>query len=170
MPAVVSAAAGVSPEELRRRRRLLVAYGDAAAEHGELERFVAAEARPLAERDVDACRIVGDRAVPLSAEARPLDADAARTLAALGGTAGAFELVSIGKDGGVRRRATAADELSALFDVIDRVPVRRAETSRRDDRRGRSAPSVRAPRTGPIRRAESSRSPRRSIGRPARAA
>lgn len=132
----------VSLDALRWQRRLVVAFGDVPSEIASLERLVDEHACRLAERDTDVHRVTEDAVVPLSAGAARLDAAARDALAALhdataseryeagSAAASAFELVLIGKDGGVKRRAPTADALPGFLDAIDGMPMRRAEMAR----------------------------------------
>ena len=142
---VAGEVAPTSLDALRWQRRLIVAFGDAPAEVETLERLVDENACRLDERDTDVYRVTSEAALPLSAGAVRLD-DASRaalmelTRVPKTGRAsdertgdappGPFELVLIGKDGGVKRRAPAADALPDFLDAVDGMPMRRVEMAR----------------------------------------
>ena len=119
----------VSLETLRWQRRLVVAFGDAPDELAELERVVRERACALRERDTDVHHVRSGGAMPLTDGSAPLDGSARDALAAVHRGEG-FELVLIGKDGGVKRRAGRADALPDFLDAIDAMPMRRAERAR----------------------------------------
>ena len=113
-------------------RRLVIAIGEAgSAELEAVARLAAAARCRLADRDVDlvlvdaaeleALRAGSDAAVP--ERLRP--ALRARAPGATG-----FELVLVGKDGGVKARASSPDALESFLGRIDAMPMRRAEVRR----------------------------------------
>ena len=117
-------------DELRWERRLVFAFGADEASRRALADLVAARACELDDRDVDVHLVDADTLVPLSEGARPLDeasADAVRRLASDAGRG--LELVLVGKDGGVKRRATDVAALDDFMVAIDGMPMRRAERS-----------------------------------------
>ncbi len=110
-------------------RRLVVAFGTpGSAAMARLERLVADARCRLVDRDVDV------RFVDV-AELDSAGGGAAPALVRLAGLrgadAGSFELVLVGKDGGVKARADDPDALSAFLERIDTMPMRRAEIRRR---------------------------------------
>jgi len=103
-------------------RRLIVAFGESGSPVFErLAESVEASRCRLAEREVDVVFID-------TAELRAVDSGATdsptvqRALAARSPDAPAFELVLIGKDGGVKARQGDPDALQAMLDLIDTMP------------------------------------------------
>ena len=100
-------------------RRTVVAFGTPGSEK-------MARLGRLVDRDVDV-RLVDVAEL----EAGAGDDTALGRLARLRGPdAGPFELVLVGKDGGVKARADDPDALDAFLERIDTMPMRRAEMRR----------------------------------------
>lgn len=100
--------------------RILVILGDPGTPHyvDQLRRLD--EARPgLAERDMLVLGVSGNGT---------LDADAVRQ--SLDPSGAAFEVVLIGKDGGVKHRQDAPIDPAELFAIIDAMPMRASEMAR----------------------------------------
>lgn len=79
----------------------------------------------LAERDMVVIRVAGDEAQAIFGAAAGLDAERLRRDADI--TDGGFQIVLVGKDGGVKLRSGEVVGDVAIFDLIDRMPMRRAE-------------------------------------------
>ncbi len=87
----------------------------------------------LADRDMIVA-IVSDGTVEIWTPASGMAGEPAMDAAAMtaryaSGTP--FELVLVGKDTGIKDRATSPDELDDMFDLIDTMPMRQREMGRR---------------------------------------
>lgn len=121
-------------------RRVIVAYGSpGSAALDELQQLIDTRRCELLDRDVDV-HIVDAKEIAMlaSIEVTPpaqsptksrTEARVASLIAWRGD--GEFELVLVGKDGGVKARATKPEALDEFLDTIDRMPMRRAEIQRR---------------------------------------
>ena len=113
-------------------RRLVVAIGEpGAAELERLGRLAEAARCRLADRDVDL--IVVDPAELERLRAGPPGTVPVHLEPVLRATAPArdgFELLLVGKDGGVKARSDDPDALDGFLERIDRMPMRRAEVRR----------------------------------------
>ena len=111
-------------------RRTVVAFGTPGSEKMvRLERLVDDERCRLVDRDVDV-RLVDVAELESSAAAAGDDTALGRLARLRGPDAGPFELVLVGKDGGVKARADDPDALPAFLERIDTMPMRRAEMRR----------------------------------------
>lgn len=79
----------------------------------------------LADRDMVVVKVTGDRAEAVYGDIGDLSADRLRQNA--GVAKGEFQVVLIGKDGGSKLKTGEFVDRSALFGLIDRMPMRRAE-------------------------------------------
>ncbi len=106
------------------KNRVLVLFGDKAdpdvARQIDLLKRQEAD---LADRDMVVLHVTKDRIVPVYGHAPDAAADELRS--ELKATEG-FELVLIGKDGGVKLRSREPATSAEVFDLIDRMPMRRA--------------------------------------------
>ena len=112
-------------------RRLVVAVGEpGSVELERLGRLAESLRCRLADRDVDL--IVVDAAELERLRAGPASAVPAHLAPAvrLSGPAKGFELLLVGKDGGVKARADDPDALEGFLGRIDAMPMRRAEVRR----------------------------------------
>lgn len=109
---------------MRWKRRVLVVFAS-SVDHAELRKqrgFIEADAAGYAERELTVIEVVGgvatiDRqSVAMGELRRKLDATADR-----------FQVLLVGKDGGVKRRETAAIASDDLFGTIDAMPMRKEE-------------------------------------------
>ena len=109
---------------LRGKNRVLVLYAP-TAEHPEYVKQLRllADSKPdLAERDL----------VQIARTDEKMDAGTRDYLRReLNVPAGAFNLLLIGKDGGVKYRSTKATDPRQLFETIDAMPMRQSETRQR---------------------------------------
>lgn len=116
-------------------RRLIVAFGDPASSVMErLKSLVDGERCRLVERDVDV------RYVDVAELRAPRDEGLERLARLRDPAAGPFELVLVGKDGGVKARAADPEALPGFLDTIDGMPMRRAEMRREDGAAVRCGP------------------------------
>jgi len=111
-------------------RRLIVAFGEpGSAPFLQLADAVEQARCQLIDRDVDVIFI--DATELLAVDPGASDSPTVqRALAALPMQATGFELVLIGKDGGVKWRQDDPAALSAMLERIDAMPMRRAEMRR----------------------------------------
>jgi hypothetical protein len=123
-------AAGATLDDLRWSWRVILAWAEPGTDaEASFRRRVAELSCEIGARDVAVYRIHGDGAEPLTPDAPPL------ALSGQGPRTGAagFEMVLIGKDGGVKARSTTPAELPDLLARIDRMPMRRREAAERGD-------------------------------------
>ncbi|OCJ43149.1 hypothetical protein A6U92_20215 [Agrobacterium rubi] len=78
----------------------------------------------LADRDMVVLHVTADNVTPIFGSAGGLDAKTLTREARANGKA--FEAVLIGKDGGIKLRSDDVVGSLALFDLIDRMPMRQA--------------------------------------------
>ncbi|NTF08409.1 DUF4174 domain-containing protein [Agrobacterium rubi] len=107
------------------KNRVLVVFGktEDAKVQKQIETVREQEAE-LADRDMVVLHVTDDRVTPIFGSAGGLDA---KTLTREAGANGkAFEAVLIGKDGGIKLRSDDVVGSVALFDLIDRMPMRQA--------------------------------------------
>ena len=108
------------------RNRVLVVFGTAA--NPQLSRQIAAlkgQTAALAERDMVVLQVTPDSVIPLFGTAG--DIQPAQLRKDLKVTDDRFEIVLIGKDGGVKLRSKDVVSDAEVFDLIDRMPMRRSE-------------------------------------------
>ena len=110
-------------------RRTVVAFGAPGSEKmARLERLVDEARCRLVDRDVDVRLVDATELEALGAAGD--DAALGRLVRLRGADAGPFELVLVGKDGGVKARADDPDALPTFLERIDAMPMRRAEMRR----------------------------------------
>jgi hypothetical protein len=81
----------------------------------------------LADRDMVIIRVTGEEARAVYGKASGLDASAIRKEANVSGDR--FQVLLVGKDGGVKFRSDSVVRNVEIFDLIDSMPMRRAEQS-----------------------------------------
>ena len=128
LAATLSAASGAHAGD----RRTVVAFGTPGSEKMvRLERLVDGARCRLVDRDVDVRLVDVADLEAFGADAAAVgDGSSARLARMRGPDAGPFELVLVGKDGGVKARADDPDALGAFLERIDTMPMRRAEMRR----------------------------------------
>lgn len=99
------------------------------AQWTKLRRQVAAETEALEERDMVVIRVTGESGSLGDRELPPETAAALCTL--FGVNQGTYEAILVGKDGGTKLRRTGGTELREIFQLVDSMPMRRAEMTRR---------------------------------------
>ncbi|MEM6531434.1 MAG: CIA30 family protein [Myxococcota bacterium] len=117
-----------SLESLRWRKRVVIVSGPSPDdERVRLQsRHVRASSAASSERDVLVLTLM-ERG-PSNAGAQPLDpAEAAGVRRAVGLTAGAFEVVLVGKDGSVKARYPSPTDMKTIHSLIDTMPMRQRE-------------------------------------------
>ncbi|MCO5733723.1 DUF4174 domain-containing protein [Rhizobium sp. SSA_523] len=108
------------------KNRVLLLFAEAGS--AKLEEQVAAlkrQAADLEERDMVVLHVGADKVTPIYGNGPGSDAAQIRSDAESGGTS--FEVVLVGKDGGIKLRSPDIVSEVELFDLIDRMPMRRAE-------------------------------------------
>ncbi len=81
------------------------------------------ETANLADRDMVVLQVTKDKVVPVYGNAPAAQQDQLRSELK---ASEAFELVLVGKDGGVKLRSKDVVTTTDVFDLIDRMPMRRA--------------------------------------------
>lgn len=110
--------------------RVLVLFAEPGdARYGQQQDLLDAVRDGLAERDVLVLGVVGESVSTLFGDLSGFDVDAVRHAAGRN-TAEPFEVVLIGKDGGVKQRWTTPVSPDALFSTIDAMPMRANEMRR----------------------------------------
>ena len=107
------------------RNRVLLVFGTAASP--QLSRQIAAlkgQTAALAERDMVVLQVTPDAVTQVFGTAG--DIQPAQLRKDLKVTDDRFEIVLIGKDGGVKLRSKTVVSDAEVFDLIDRMPMRRA--------------------------------------------
>jgi len=121
--------------DIRWHKRLIVAYAagssiDASVFRERIEALLC----DLAVRDVEVHLIDRNVAVALTQSSTPLDSDSIDTLqAARTDTSLPFEMILIGKDGGSKAHSFKPHDLQLFLDLIDGMPMRRAEAAQQDN-------------------------------------
>ena len=101
------------------RRLLLIGAPTAAqADFQRQKTLLTADAKGLAERDMEVLEVLYDQLSP---------ADRQCWAQQLGQPLAGFRVVLIGKDGGVKRTETQPLALASLFGTVDKMPMRRQE-------------------------------------------
>lgn len=115
-----------SLSQLTWKNRIALVFGTAG--EARLERQLAEFTRSdaaLAERDMVVVRVTEETAEAVYGSIGNLDAAELRLQA--GVAPGEFQVVLIGKDGGAKLKSGEFVDSEALFGLIDRMPMRRAE-------------------------------------------
>ncbi len=108
------------------KNRVVLVFGDAgdqkvARQISLLER----QKGELADRDMVVIQVSGQQAHAVYGEAAVMDAGSLKKAADVSGNG--FHIVLVGKDGGVKLRSEHVVTDVEMFDLIDRMPMRRAE-------------------------------------------
>ena len=124
--APVLAAADLSAVQWKNRVLVLFAEpGD--VRYGEQQKLLDAVRDGLAERDMLVLGVIGREVTTLFGAVSGFEVNAVRNTA---GGDEVFEVVLIGKDGGVKRRWTTPVSPQELFAIIDAMPMRASEMRR----------------------------------------
>ena len=119
-------AAELSDYRWERRPLLLFAPAESDSRLVETMRRIEASRCDFADRDMVLGRIIADGASTLDGQG--VDTSQAQRLRSeFGVGAGSFSVVLIGKDGGEKLRVNDVPELSAIYAVIDGMPMRGRE-------------------------------------------
>ena len=118
-------------DEIRWQKRLIVAFGaEPTPNTSVFIEHVTAALCDLAERDVDVYLINDSVAKALTTNAKPLDVDSVDKLQlSRKDYALPFEMILIGKDGGTKTQSSTPRDLQRFLDLIDGMPMRRAEAA-----------------------------------------
>lgn len=115
-----------SLSELKWKNRVIIVFGSFAEPM--LDRQITLLTRQkdeLEDRDLVVIRVSGDEALPVQGNTSGLNAAAIRKDANVGDER--FQIVLVGKDGGIKLRSDRIVESVEIFDLIDTMPMRRAE-------------------------------------------
>lgn len=117
-----------SLSELRWNKRAVLIFGQSDDPQViEQTRRLERQKRDLEDRDMVLIRISSQDAAVIYGDAATPDADALRKEA---GVQDGFQILLVGKDGGVKFQSrTVVDDIE-IFGLIDRMPMRRAEKDR----------------------------------------
>ncbi|WP_193227645.1 DUF4174 domain-containing protein [Aureimonas psammosilenae] len=123
--AVFAAPAAANPfDSLRWEKRLLLIFGETdGAQEAEQRRLL--PEKELAARDLLVVTIPRDGKLMVPGQGS-LDAAGARKAYGIAADAG-FEVLLVGKDGGVKMRAKEPIQAKELFSTVDAMPMRRQE-------------------------------------------
>lgn len=107
------------------KNRIVLVFGKATDPKVERQIDVLKEKQAeLADRALVVIRIAGDEARAVYGTAVTMDADKLRTDAKVGNDD--FQVILVGKDGGVKFRSKDIVSVVEIFDLIDRMPMRKA--------------------------------------------
>ncbi|MBF2759870.1 MAG: DUF4174 domain-containing protein [Ectothiorhodospiraceae bacterium AqS1] len=114
-------------------RRTILAFAPAGApEIDELKAIVAARSCAVDDRDLDIFVITLDSIRKIDSDAPSLAGESPEDLrAAYAADDKRFEMVLIGKDGGIKARSLNLSDFADFFALIDTMPMRRAEIAER---------------------------------------
>lgn len=115
-----------SLSELTWKKRVVIVFGD--ADDAKVKRQIETLIRQrleLEERDLVVIRVTNDEATAAFGRVAEPDAGALRNEADV--KEGSFQVLLVGKDGGIKLRSETVVPHVELFDVIDRMPMRQAE-------------------------------------------
>ncbi|WFR95861.1 DUF4174 domain-containing protein [Rhizobium tumorigenes] len=116
------------------KSRVLVIFTDTDNTRGSRqENLLLSDREGLQERDLVVLKVTQDNVVAVFGDAGPLEADRLREELEAP-ESGIFAAILIGKDGSVKLRAVEPVACEELFEIIDGMPMRAAETTRQQDR------------------------------------
>lgn len=115
-----------SLSELTWKKRVVVVFGDTRDQRLAQQIKILTDQRfELDERDLLVIGVIGDKANAVFGSVSKLDPVALRREAGI--KKDRFQVVLVGKDGGIKLRSDTVVSDVDMFDVIDRMPMRRAE-------------------------------------------
>jgi hypothetical protein len=115
-----------SLSDLTWKKRVIIVFADAGDKRLERQVKILTDRRPeLEERDLVVISVTNDEASTAFGNVAKPDAAALRDEA--GVKKGSFQVILVGKDGGIKLRSDTVVPYVELFDVIDRMPMRQAE-------------------------------------------
>jgi hypothetical protein len=115
-----------SLSDLTWKKRVIIVFADVGDKQLERQVKILTDQRSeLVERDLVVISVINDEASIAFGDAAEPDAAALRDEA--GVKKGSFQVILVGKDGGIKLRSDTVVPDVALFDVIDRMPMRQAE-------------------------------------------
>jgi len=113
-----------SLSHLEWRKRVLILFGDKGnASIARQVGILKSQKAELAERDMVVLQVSGDVVETIYGDADRIDAGRLRAEANIAD--GAFHVVLVGKDGGVKLKSDTVVSDVEMFDLIDRMPMRR---------------------------------------------
>lgn len=111
---------------LKWNNRVVIVFGNPSEPKiGQQIELLGGQEAELADRDMVIIRVSGEEARAVYGKASGLDASAIRKEANVSGER--FQVLLVGKDGGVKFRSDSAVRNVEIFDLIDSMPMRRAE-------------------------------------------
>ncbi|KQM32260.1 hypothetical protein ASF03_12290 [Rhizobium sp. Leaf68] len=115
-----------SLSDLTWKKRVIIVFADADDQRLERQVKILTDQRAeLEERDLVVISLINDEASTAFGNVAKPDAAALRDEA--GVKKGSFQVILVGKDGGIKLRSDTVVPDVELFDVIDRMPMRQAE-------------------------------------------
>ncbi|MDP9573072.1 DUF4174 domain-containing protein [Agrobacterium cavarae] len=115
-----------SLSDLTWKKRVIIVFADAGDKRLERQVKILTDQRPeLEERDLVVISVVNEEASIAFGNVAELAAAELRDEA--GVKKGSFQVILVGKDGGIKLRSDTVVPEVELFDVIDRMPMRQAE-------------------------------------------
>lgn len=112
--------------DLKWKNRVVIIFGSSTdREAGQQTVAIKEQPSELADRDMVVLRVSGDEVSPVYGKS-PQIVDAQALKRALGVDDDSFHLVLIGKDGGVKLRSERPVGGLEMFELIDRMPMRRS--------------------------------------------
>ena len=117
-----------SLSDLEWKNRVVLVFGRSTdARLGQQIELLESQKEELADRDMVIIRVSGDEARAVYGEASALDASAIRKDMEV--IDDRFRVVLVGKDGGLKFRSDSVVRNVEIFDLIDRMPMRKAGRS-----------------------------------------
>lgn len=115
-----------SLSELTWKKRVIIVFGNESDRRISRQMEILTDQRSeLDERDIVVIGVTDNEAKTFFGSVSQLDAVALRQEADI--KRGSFQVVLVGKDGGIKLRSDKVISNADMFDVIDRMPMRRAE-------------------------------------------
>ncbi|WP_320196429.1 DUF4174 domain-containing protein [Agrobacterium rosae] len=115
-----------SLSQLTWKKRVVIVFGDASDQRVAQQIKILTDQRfELGERDLVVIGVTDDEAKSFFGSVSKLDAVALRREGDI--KKDRFQVVLVGKDGGIKLRSDTVVSDLDMFDVIDRMPMRRAE-------------------------------------------
>jgi len=115
-----------SLSDLTWKKRVIIVFADDGDKRPERQVKILTDRRAeLEERDLVVLSVINDEASTAFGNVAKPDAAALRDEADV--RKGSFQVILVGKDGGIKLRSDTVVPDVELFDVIDRMPMRQAE-------------------------------------------
>lgn len=118
-------------EEIRWQKRVVIAFASTLDKKASTFKQDIENSRcKLDERDVDVYLIDGAKALSLTHGAKPLDEASIELLqGSRRDSSESFEMILIGKDGGIKAGSYTPQDLRLFIELIDGMPMRQAEAA-----------------------------------------